>query len=188
MNDTLTVPSSIIEAHSILENKMLDVLEILEKRYRKPMPIAKIEIDSIGCLFGYATPLKSLIVLNKDLCFNPKYWNKQLNDTLPHEICHLVSGLINDVYYHGRHTAHGRAWKECMRVIGLVPNRCGHLDDEIKETISLRIVKRKYVYECPCGKTFNLTAVLHNKIQRGNNRTCRACHGRIVFKGEKINP
>ena len=192
MNDTTTVPKSLNEMVAAFENKMIDVLAKFEAHYKKPMPIPQIIVKhSIGRKFGTANRIHKTITLNKDLC-NEKYWTEMLDDTLPHEVSHLVAPLIYDSWRHGpdrgRGWGHGNAWRECMRVLGLEPNRCGQLDTETLKELTLRSVPRKYVYKCGCGKQFNLTAILHNRIQRdGRSRICRSCKSTIAYLGEKIN-
>ena len=73
-----------------------------------------------------------------------------------------------------------------MRVIGLPPDRTHDLDEETSQSMAIRVVRRDYVYGCSCGKTFNLTVILHNKIQAGHYRICRSCKGKLVYKGQKM--
>jgi len=193
MNDT--IPLTIQEMHAALENKMIEILVILEDHYKRPMPIPRINlVPRLGLHLGHATRLDNSVTLNQDLCFNEKYWNEQLNVTLPHEICHLVAPVIYSQWNHGFDKrdgwGHGRAWKECMRVVGLPPERtCGNLDREVIQSLRIRtrrVVQRGYIYECPCGKTFNLTSTLHNRILEGRYRVCRDCKGRLLYKGQKM--
>ena len=175
--------------HTVLENKMLDILGILESHYKKPMTIPKIIINPrIGKKLGVANQLNNTVTLNQDLC-TEKYWNVIFGETLGHEICHLIAPIIYNQWHHGydKHAgwSHGRAWKECMRVIGLEPERC-HSDVEMASVIAIRTVARNFVYECPCATRFEFTTRKHNSIQDGRARICRKCKGKLVYKGYKV--
>ena len=186
MNDEF--PTTLTGIQKALEDKMMEVLYILESHYHKPMPIAKIEVESrLGLKLGFARKMDCLIKINRDLC-DSIHWDEILNQALPHEVCHLVAPVIYNQYIHGfdKHEgwSHGRAWKECMRVLGLRPDRTAELDKETIQSVRVRTVNRNYVYGCPCGKEFNMTSILHNRIQiHGRSRRCRLCKGTIVFKG-----
>lgn len=155
----------------------------------EPSPIPKIQLERLGRIYGKATHANSLIRMNVDLCI-PKFWNEMLNDTLPHEAAHIISPLIYSPNRHGFDKnsgwGHGRAWAECMRVLGLQPKRCGSsFDEETLEKVSLRTVKRNYVYKCACSQHF-MTALIHNRIQDGRqHRRCKKCRVRIAYIGMK---
>ena len=188
MSET-TTPKTLEEMTQALENKMLEVLLILENRYKTSMPIPKIEFKPrIGLQLGFAERATNKVVMNMDLC-NEKHWHIILNEVLPHEVCHLVAPKIYNRWRHGidknQGWSHGNAWKECMVSIGLPPNTRHAASQEMKETLQVRKVKKNFVYGCPCGKTFELTALLHNRIQTGQKRHCLTCKGTVTFKGYK---
>jgi predicted SprT family Zn-dependent metalloprotease len=174
-----------------LEDKMIEVLSILENHYKKPMPIPTIVfIPRMGLTLGKASRLQNCVKFNQDLC-TPEHWHHIFDTTLAHEVCHLVAPVIYNRWRHGADRnmgwGHGRAWKECMRVVGLPPDRCGNLGEELRQQLARRTVVRKYVYTCNCETPHILTAILHKRIQNGSNRRCLRCKTRIVFKGEKID-
>jgi predicted SprT family Zn-dependent metalloprotease len=183
----MSAPTTLSEAKRLLEEKMMDILGILETKTGKGMPIPTLQLRG-----GYATRCGGcIIVINSDM-LNEKWWEKTLHETLPHEICHHIAPLIYCQWKHGydKHEGwgHKKAWQECMTIIGLKPDRCFDIDDEDRNELSLRIVKRKYAYKCNC-KTHLLTAIKHNRFQRsGYNRLhCRLCNGNLTYLGEKIN-
>jgi predicted SprT family Zn-dependent metalloprotease len=181
------------EIHKALEEKMMECLLTFENHYKVAMPIPQIIVERMGRIFGKASQYPLSVRINQDLC-NAQYWDTQLNDTLPHEIAHLVAAVVyrqkcSPMYIYDRKSGwgHGILWKECMGILGLEAKRCGHIDNETRESISLRKVKRGFVYGCPnCQKTFDLTIVLHNRIQQGSHRICSRCKTRIVYKGQRI--
>lgn len=189
MNNTTTVPATTTEMMRKLEDKLIEVALILEARYKKPMPIPVIRlIGRLGQKLGQASRVNNYIELNLDLC-DQEHWNIILNDILPHEYCHLAAPLIYNQWIHGYDKnsgwSHGRAWKECMRVLGVEPKRTLDLGKETHEKITVRKVSRDYVYGCSCGKLFNFTSILHKRVQAGQNRICLRCKTRVVFKGYK---
>lgn len=185
---TNTIPQTLQEMHSVLENKMMEILSILETHYKKPMVIPKIVFKPrMGKTLGLANSLYKTVTLNQDACVE-KYWDMMLNDTLGHEVCHIIAPIIYNSWQHGYDRkagwSHGNAWKECMRVIGLSPDRC-YKDKELASTIAVRTVARNFVYECPCATRFEFTTRKHNSIQAGRSRICRKCKGKLVYKGYK---
>jgi SprT protein len=191
MNDTM--PMNMTEAKARLEEKMIEVLQILEIKTGKPMPLLEIHLKSLGMRLGVARREgeKLSIQINSDL-ITEKHWNRQLNEVLPHEVCHHVAPIIYNRWQHGpdknQGWSHGRAWKQCMVMVGLPPERCAEVDEETLNTISKRVVSRKYVYKCGCSTVHNLTKIKHNRVQLGkyNRLHCRNCKVTLVYVGEKI--
>lgn len=188
----LSFPLNLSVAKSLLEEKMFDVLQILENKTKKPMPIPVIEIKpKMGMKAGFARieSDRLLIVMNSDWFQDEKMWNEALNDTLPHEVCHHIAPIIYNKWKHGFDKndgwGHGNAWKECMHMVGLSATRCYVADSETYNKLKQRHVPRNFVYKCKCERLIELTSVIHNKIQRGQNRTCNSCKTRIVFYGVK---
>jgi len=99
-----------------------------------------------------------------------------INQIVPHELSHYIQ-----FYHYGFNlTPHGREWKYVMRnVYRLNPDRCHSYD------INVTKVKRqtRHEYKCPC-RTFKLTTTMHNKIQRGEYRSCLSCGQRLVLVAE----
>lgn len=130
---TNEVPTTRNQMIAVFEEKLFDCLLKFESYYKRAIPIPKIQLERLGRIYGKATHANSLIRMNVDLCI-PKFWNEMLNDTLPHEAAHIISPLIYSPNRHGFDKnsgwGHGRAWAECMRVLGLQPKRCGSSFDE----------------------------------------------------------
>jgi SprT protein len=93
-----------------------------------------------------------------------------INQTVPHEVAHLIAYL-----HYGRYAkAHGREWKSVMRnVMGLNPERCHSYSMENAPNRGQR-----FDYTCGC-MTHNVSKIKHNKMQRGQTRTCRTCKGNL---------
>ena len=104
-----------------------------------------------------------------------KYKDHYIKQTIGHEFAHLVA------YNALGHRGHGRSWARVMRKFNLFPDRCHDYD-----LTPARVVKRQYLYECDkCGKEFTLTAIRHNKMQKGKQRYRHSTDGgQLVYKGK----
>lgn len=63
------------------------------------------------------------IELNIALLSSPATFEKFVNQTLGHEICHLWA------YGQYKDNGHGPRWQQCMRAVGLAPMRCSSYGD-----------------------------------------------------------
>jgi len=100
-----------------------------------------------------------------------------LNDTVPHEVCHMVARMINKY-----DKPHGKTWKRLMMELGYTPSRCHNFASEKSRQT------KKYIYQCVnCGKTFNIGSNKHGKIQsKTNNYCCGVCKKGIYYTGQTI--
>lgn len=94
---------------------------------------------------------------------------KNLRQTLMHELCHIA-----DFVLYGK-LGHGPTWKHCMRLTGRQPNRCHQYD-----TSSLKRRHKRHPAKCNC-RTYELTGVRVRKIQAGARYLCRSCSGVLVL-------
>jgi SprT protein len=108
-----------------------------------------------------------------------------INETVPHEVAHYVDDLVyGNKYANGRRQVHGPRWKYIMtRVYGLNPDRCHNYDTSV--TITRK--QDRYEYTCGCT-THKISTTLHNKILRGNPRSCMRCRQRITWKNGNVIP
>jgi SprT protein len=102
--------------------------------------------------------------------FNPTYLNKYgedyIDDTIPHEVCHIGTWEA----YRGR--GHGSLWKSMMRSVGSNPTRCHTYTPEAGQGHP----KTKYVYECSnCGAPVITGPKIHANIQKGQKYNPRCC-------------
>lgn len=113
------------------------------------------------------------------LTFNPDFFHnhhdEMINQTVPHEVIHYVSGYIYGRLGHG----HGFYWKMLMRQIGLHPSRCQTYS---LEGVKVRRVSRPFKYICGCSVPHMVTLNLHTKIQKyGRTYICRRCRQKLVY-------
>lgn len=87
-------------------------------------------------------------------------WDDMVNDTIAHEVAHMIDYAI-----HGKMHGHSRVWKRIAWSIGCTGNRC--------HTLDMSAVKRKrkkldrFIYEATCGTEVQLTKIRHNRLQSG---------------------
>lgn len=158
-----------------------------------------VHFDLKGGTAGTANPVTHVLKFNPQLALRD--WNDMINDTVPHECAHLIDYEINNkleqqqlaraaaiqsMHMFGRRRKmpkrdiHGPSWQAVMRVLGVVPKRCHHID-------TTGIVKRKarHDYKCSCGETIVIGPKHHNAILRGARVTHRGC-GRVITSAMHI--
>ena len=110
--------------------------------------------------------------------YNPyifaKYYDDNLNETVPHEVAHYVTDIL---YGLKSIRPHGAEWKSVMQVFGVAANRTANYD-------LAGLPKRQHKlfnYSCGC-RTFELTSRRHNKVVRGTGQyQCLDCGGKLSF-------
>ena len=127
-----------------------------------------VSYDLKGHTAGYAKPSTNHIQLNISLLLNPDTQEEMLNQTLPHEIAHLIHKQL----YPNDRAWHGKNWQYIMVRLGLNPERCHDMPTKPARKT------RKFEYTCyACGKTYTVGLKRHNGIQN-DRRTfyCRNDH------------
>jgi len=107
-------------------------------------------------------------------------WNDMFNDTIPHEVAHLVT-----YQKPGLGKNHNRGWQRVAIALGSTGNRT----HELKLTPGRTSVKYKYVL--PSGKELMLGAIRHKRIQNGHPYSTKgepilAAH--LVQDGTEVTP
>ena len=98
-----------------------------------------------------------------------------LQQTIPHEIAHLVVNW-QARKERRRPRPHGPQWQNVMRdCFALQPIRCHSY-----KTTPARIVPRNFLYRCNC-REHRLTSIMHNKITRNYRALCRSCQTPLFF-------
>ncbi len=131
----------------------------------------KICFDVKGTKGGFADFKDMSIHFNLDLArTNGEVY---INQTVPHEIAHLID------FQKYKGWGHKRTWKMIMQyVFGLEPKRCHNYDvSEVK--------KKKYdtyIYACKC-REHKVKSNMHKKIALNRSKySCATCRMPIVFK------
>ena len=85
-----------------------------------------------------------------------KDWDDMVNDTIPHEVAHIVDHVIN-----GSMSGHGPRWKAIAQKLGCTGKRTHNVP-----VARARRTKR-WCYVARCGTELWLSTQKHNKIQDG---------------------
>ena len=113
------------------------------------------------------------IELNEDLL--ERHTAAMLHETIAHELAHLLTLRV----YGPRARAHGREWREVMRVwLGVEPERTHRFD---MTGLDVRRQQR-FRYRCPCQE-HELTTVRHKRARRGVEYRCVRCTEPLQFLG-----
>ena len=100
---------------------------------------------------------------------DPKHF---FNETVPHEIAHLIVFELT-LTGRSRDRGHGHDFRRVCRALGGTGNRCHSID------LPKAKVHTKYKYTTDSGRTIEVGAVVHRKIQQGQGR-------RFKDTGEKV--
>ena len=108
----------------------------------------------------------------REIRYNPyifsKYFDDNLNTTVPHEVAHYVSDIL---YGLKNIKPHGREWKEIMCAFGA--------DASVTADYDLTGIPQKklssFTYQCDCGDR-QLSSIRHNKIRKRQYQYyCKIC-------------
>ena len=109
--------------------------------------------------------------------YNPflfaKYFDDNLDNTVPHEVAHYISDLL---YGLRNIRPHGVEWKGLMQLFGAEPRRTCSYD---LDGIPLR-QQRRFDYRCAC-RIHQGSTVRHKRIQAGRAQyLCRSCKQPLI--------
>jgi predicted SprT family Zn-dependent metalloprotease len=115
---------------------------------------------------------------------NGEGYNHIVNDTIPHEIAHIVCFMKPKLG-----SGHDAGWARITRELGGSGQRC-HNEAVVYAT------GRTYEYTCSEGTTVRMSQQRHRKIQRGvtytlkrGGKVCRECSFRVVgVSGRALTP
>jgi SprT protein len=173
-----------------VEKVVAECVQKANKHFGRQYRIPRIEYTVRGRVGGYARG-EGLVNFNPVLLM--ENIESYMTDTVPHEVAHCIDSANGDnqlsswemmARLNGRRIKrqiHGDSWKRIMRMFGCDPERCHNYD--VKNAAVKN--KAKFEYLCQtCKKSFLVSSVLHNRMQRGQERWCRACgrgRGTLVF-------
>jgi predicted SprT family Zn-dependent metalloprotease len=93
-------------------------------------------------------------------------WTHVINNTVPHELAHVIC------FVQGTDSGHGRVWARTCRALGGNGERCH------SEAVTYARGDT-YVYTTSTGRTIHLSSIKHRKIQQGATYMGRQGLGRI---------
>ena len=135
-----------------------------------------VEYKRIGRVAGRAYYHQWKIVLNPDFFVNEA--ENMINDTVPHEIAHLVTGVKNSCrkLYERRYKPHGQEWQDVMTSFGCKPKRCHNYDT----THARRRVHQKFKFQCGCGVHLVGLKIYRKITQENRTYTCKKCKAKLI--------
>lgn len=171
------------EQKNMVETAVLDCIMMARKKFpASNIPFPEIRYDLIGKAAGqavwrrYGNPIHTIRI-------NPILLNENqqhiVEQTVPHEMAHVVVNQIWKVEQRMDVGGHGREWKHVMRVFGLVPERCHNLDTS---SVSKLKNRPEYHFTCRCpGRVFKLSGIKYNRWANGVGYQCPRCKTPIRF-------
>ena len=139
-----------------------DIAEMLP-----PLPV--VVFDLKGTTAGQAWTGENKIRVNLGVLMNPKYQEDMLEQTIPHEVAHLVTRAI----WGSQVKSHGRQWAFIMNLLGKPAKRCHTYEVE-----PARKRAKPFRYECDC-QTHMVSVTIHRRITQGREYKCTDCNGRL---------
>ncbi len=169
-----TLPISIEQQQQVLLATTATLQQVSERLNKTfdPIPVR-------FNLHGRAAGMYRVAQGGREIRYNPylfaKYFDDNLANTVPHEVAHYVADLL---YGWRSIKPHGVEWQALMRMLGAEPSVTCCYD---MEGIPQRR-QRRIEYHCGC-RSHQLTAIRHNKIQRGQARyLCKECQSPLLLK------
>lgn len=146
--------------------------------YGRKMPYPAVTFDVKGTCGGTANGSQWKVSFNAILL--KENWEEYMNDTIPHEVAHLVVYELYGVEYRRTRTgrvqriSHGPRWKGVMRDFGCEPKRTHDMD--VSNARQGKRTKTKYLYRCShCGAEITIGPKYHKDIQRGRGLIHKGC-------------
>lgn len=180
-----------------ITQKLKDCIQILEAKYNRSFKMPIVKYDLRGRVAGTAYSIKNEIQINAGLLLDPRYTEEQINNTVPHELAHLVTYVLypetmtRQYYAWGKRTKaqpHGPRWQEVMWAMGVVPTRTHNMD-----TTNVKVVRsnsRTIEWKCSkCGTSFMLSPKKSEQVRRfPNSMYHRACRDSRLYEAKIFAP
>jgi len=161
------------EIHKLVEDKTRECIRQVEEHYGRKFCMPEIKYTYKGAAAGFATYRTWSTTYQGDMLVQ-NIDNGFIEDTVPHEIAHLIDREVNGIQYRGsRRSVHGPSWKAVLKIMNGNDSRTHNYD---MSTIQ-RKLQMKYTYGCACGTSHHfIGAKTHRKIQRGMKIICKTCN------------
>ena len=146
--------------------------ELFERKFILP----PVQFDLSGRAAGQYRVLRGKAAIRYNPWIFARYFQDNLNGTVPHEVAHFV---VDQLWGLRRVRAHGEEWRSVMRALDAEPRVTAQYD-----LTGLPVRRqRRHPYHCAC-QTHQLTSCRHNRVQRGEAQyRCRQC-GESLLPGE----
>lgn len=160
-----------------VQAKIEECYQVANEYYGEEFPLPEVMYDLNGQVAGYASYKANRIRLNYDCLVN--YSEDMINQTVPHEVAHLIAYRVFMLGRGIRIKPHGWEWRSVCGVLGIPATRCHSY--EVKPA---RKVARPYVYSCAC-REWPTTRCLHKRMERGHTYTCNDCRTQLRYEREE---
>lgn len=162
----------------LIEGKVQDVINLAQDIYDVDLGYVDIDMSLKGRIAGKAQwkynralQISHSFMLRFNQEAFTKDWDMMFNDTIPHEVAHLVCAAnprIGD--------NHNEGWRRCCVRLG------GSGETYHKLQLTPGRKTKRFIYTATCGTDIELSHVLHNKIQaKVHSRTVRATGGKVDY-------
>lgn len=154
-----------------VKQKVKDCLVIANSHFPNNVDFPQLDFTLKGGVAGQAFRRNAL----RFNLYHLRYHTEEMiNQTVPHEVAHLI------VYANfPQAKPHGREWKEIMRLLGALPERCHSYSSDIRT--------KKWKYTCACNTIRFLSTRRHNQIQKNKDCWhCGNCKENLQFLGKII--
>lgn len=155
--------SQLANRQQIITVRAAQLSIVVKEKLGVELPRIEFDFDTLkGKVAGYAryrpaTKTAKIAMNSRLLVSSEEDWQDALEDTLPHEIAHIV--CMSFPHFGSGHDA---GWKRIAALLGATPNARG---------INNKIIYGSgdtYTYTDTIGKEHNVSASLHRKIQNGS--------------------
>lgn len=150
-------------------DKVNETVTKLNSIYKFSMANPNIHYDVRGTKAGVAKSHTMSVHFNPTLAI--ENWDNFINDTVPHEVCHVAVWQWAEYFKKPYPKPHGSRWKIMMFDVGVNPRRTHDYD---VSNVKQKNVK-KYQYKCGCATPIEVSSIIHNRIQKGSLYRCLKC-------------
>ena len=145
---------SSIKAQAV--QRVQELINLANEKYNLAIPQPDVSFNVTGYrVAGYARRVGPMYFVNLNAEACEKYPEEMLNETIPHEVAHIVC-FFNPAL--GKN--HDGGWKRVCRALGGTGSRTHSMQLTPAKTI------RKWLYRDSCGTVREVTTTRHNKMRK----------------------
>lgn len=184
---------SLTDCKSQLKCLVHDLIDKANRMYGLSMAYPTIRYTLSGTTAGKAYYKEWMVNFQPVLMV--ENWQDFLDETIAHEVSHLVCHARHGIIRQGRNRSiHGYAWKQIMRDLGYNPQRTHSYDTSNCQSNRGRArgtrMERPFVYKCDCQE-HHLTQIQHRRMKYGYRGRdyklrCRRCKTPIEYMTTEI--
>lgn len=156
------------------EQRIYDMLAKAEEVFNIEFGDVQINWKEKGLAAGWAKRIKGVYTLDFSIEACKLHPDHFFNDTVPHEVAHLVT------YANGVYGSHGPKWKSICIQLGGTGKRC----HDLKLTPARRT--RKWKYRDSLGGYQVISTVRHNKLQKAKAQGYKWKSGAEISKRDFV--